>query len=129
MVHSLETHTRAYLTVQELAEYWYISPRAVHRLIESGALRAVHLGPRSVRISTVDARECEEQMKLQTIPVAPPSAPANNPPVQAQKTATRDQRADDERQKSGNQLAAPTTGAASNSSRVSRSSAARRRNR
>jgi excisionase family DNA binding protein len=94
MVRSLDSHPRAYVTVQELAEYWYVSRRAIHALIRSGALRAVRLGPRSVRISTADARDCEERMKLRVEPSTLPSDSAVTVDQSRMSEKARDQAVD-----------------------------------
>ena len=73
MVRSLEAHSRPYVTVRELAEDWSVSDRAIHRLIRTGRLRAVHFGPRSVRISTAAARDCEERLRFRIADEACPN--------------------------------------------------------
>lgn len=40
----------AFLTVDEFAEQLRVSPDHIHRMIDSGMLRAVRFGPRTTRI-------------------------------------------------------------------------------
>jgi excisionase family DNA binding protein len=67
----LQTHPEPYLTTSDLAEYWGVSRKQIYKQIDAGTLVAIRLGPRLMRISTVEAirfevvarmsppRECE----------------------------------------------------------------------
>lgn len=57
----LASHPATYLTVNELADYWMISRKQIYKHIETGQLPAIRLGPRLLRIRTIDALEFERQ--------------------------------------------------------------------
>jgi len=57
----LASHIASFVTVNELARYWTISPKQIYKQIEQGNLPAIRLGPRSLRIRTSDALEFERQ--------------------------------------------------------------------
>jgi excisionase family DNA binding protein len=59
MIKSLQDHETAYVTLPELAEYWGIGRKSVYRQVHEGALRAVRLGPRLVRVTVEEARRFE----------------------------------------------------------------------
>lgn len=54
-------HPESFVTVGQLADYWHISRRQVLKLIESGALEAVRLGPKTYRIPTRAAADLERR--------------------------------------------------------------------
>lgn len=54
-IRDLDSHPDRHVTPQELAEYYRVSDRTVHRLVQKGALKAVKVG-RAVRIPTDAAR-------------------------------------------------------------------------
>lgn len=60
-IHDLATHPAYYVTVTELAEYWAVSRRQIHKRIESGHLYAIRLGARLYRIRTQAALDFERQ--------------------------------------------------------------------
>lgn len=55
------THDESFVTVGQLADYWHISRRQVLKLIETGALEAVRLGPKTYRIPTRAAADLERR--------------------------------------------------------------------
>jgi excisionase family DNA binding protein len=57
----LASHLAAYVTVNELADYWMISRKQIYKQIEMGFLPAIRLGPRLLRIRTADALQFERQ--------------------------------------------------------------------
>jgi excisionase family DNA binding protein len=63
-VRDLASHDAPFLTTGDLAEYWCVSKRHIHKQIEQGNLPAVRLGPRSLRISTDDAIEFERRSRF-----------------------------------------------------------------
>jgi excisionase family DNA binding protein len=67
-IRDLHDHQTPYVTTAQLAKYWVMSRRQIYKEIERGALKALRLGPRLVRISTVDAIRFE---KLGNIPPRP----------------------------------------------------------
>jgi excisionase family DNA binding protein len=83
MIENLATHGAAFVTVQELAEYWDISRRQVYKHIEAGTLRALRLGARCYRIHTKAALEFERQMSSGPAPASvrrgpwPPAVPVS----------------------------------------------------
>jgi excisionase family DNA binding protein len=60
-VRDLASHEKRYLTTSDLANYWGVSRRHIHKQIEQGDLPAVKLGPRSIRVSTQDALDFERR--------------------------------------------------------------------
>ena len=59
-IEDLRTYPEPYVTLSQLARYWRVSGRRLRRHIESGALPAIRIGPRLLRISTADARRFEQ---------------------------------------------------------------------
>jgi excisionase family DNA binding protein len=49
------------VTEADLAHYWGVSRRHIHKQIEQGDLPAVRLGPRSIRVATQDAIDFEQR--------------------------------------------------------------------
>jgi excisionase family DNA binding protein len=62
---NLKSHEAAYVTIGELAEYWRISRKQIYKQIDAGTLPAIRLGPRLLRIRTVDAVEFERRANMQ----------------------------------------------------------------
>jgi excisionase family DNA binding protein len=58
-VHSLASHPEPYVTTGDLAQYWGVSRKQIHKQIEEGNLPAIRLGPRSLRIPTQGAADFE----------------------------------------------------------------------
>jgi excisionase family DNA binding protein len=54
-IKELRTHPDPYVTASELASYWGVSLKHIHKQVERGILEGVRLGPRHVRIRTMDA--------------------------------------------------------------------------
>ena len=63
-IQNLRSHPEPYVTVGELANYWLVSRKLIYGHVESGALKAVKLGPRLLRIQTAAAIEFEKRAKL-----------------------------------------------------------------
>ena len=63
-IQDLTTHAAAYVTVSELAEYWLVSRKMIYKQIEAGTLRIVKLGPRLLRIRTVEAVDFERRASM-----------------------------------------------------------------
>jgi excisionase family DNA binding protein len=74
-IRDLSTHSVAYVSVGELANYWRISRKQIYKQIESGTLPAIRLGPRLFRIRTSVAREFEESARMS------PGNPQQHAPV------------------------------------------------
>jgi excisionase family DNA binding protein len=55
-IRNLDTHPDPFVTPTELAEHLKVSLDTIHRAIRSGALTAVRVGPRLVRVRTEDAQ-------------------------------------------------------------------------
>jgi excisionase family DNA binding protein len=60
----LRTHSSAYVSVGELADYWTVSRSQIYRKIRSGELLALKFGPRLWRVSTDSARRLERMRVL-----------------------------------------------------------------
>ena len=60
----LQSHSEPYVTVAELAEYWLVGRKQIYKQIEAGTLPAIRLGPRLLRIRTVDARAFERSANM-----------------------------------------------------------------
>jgi excisionase family DNA binding protein len=60
----LQTHPEPYVTTSDLADYWRVSRKQIYKQIEAGTLKAIRLGPRLMRISTVEAIRFEEMAKM-----------------------------------------------------------------
>ena len=58
-IRDLVSHQARYVTIAELAEYWGVSRQQIYKRIDSGALEAIQLGSRLVRVRTVAALEYE----------------------------------------------------------------------
>jgi excisionase family DNA binding protein len=61
---NLASHDKPFVTTDDLARYWCVSRRHIHKQIEEGNLPAIRLGPRSVRIATQDAIEFERRSRF-----------------------------------------------------------------
>jgi excisionase family DNA binding protein len=60
-IRDLASHQARYVTIAELAEYWGVSRQQIYKRIASGALEAIQLGSRLVRVRTMAALEYERQ--------------------------------------------------------------------
>ena len=58
-IRDLTSHQARYVTIAELAEYWGVSRQQIYKRIDSGALEAIQLGSRLVRVRTTAALEYE----------------------------------------------------------------------
>ena len=56
-IRDLSSHHARYVTIAELAEYWGVSRQQIYKRIETGALDAIQLGSRLVRVSAAAALE------------------------------------------------------------------------
>lgn len=63
-IRDLGTHPARYVTIAELAEYWGVSRQQIYKRIDSGALEAIQLGSRLVRVRTAAALEYERQARV-----------------------------------------------------------------
>lgn len=52
--------TEEYTTVRILAKRWKVSLMTVYRLVESGELRSIRVGPKTIRIPIAAVAEYEE---------------------------------------------------------------------
>lgn len=77
-IQDLGSHPLPFVSVNQLATYWMVSRRYLYKLIESGALEAVKLGPRSFRVPTAAARRFEKARLFQSGSPAPSSASSRN---------------------------------------------------
>ena len=63
-IRDLVSHQARYVTIAELAEYWGVSRQQIYKRIDSGALEAIQLGSRLVRVRTVAALEYERSARV-----------------------------------------------------------------
>jgi excisionase family DNA binding protein len=63
-IRDLATHQARYVTIAELAEYWGVSRQQIYKRIGSGALEAIQLGSRLVRVRTTAALEYERSARV-----------------------------------------------------------------
>jgi excisionase family DNA binding protein len=75
-VNDLQQHPEPYVTVAELAAYWLVGRKQIYKQIEAGMLPAIRLGPRLMRIRTVDAIRFEQRANLHQLPERPKPAKA-----------------------------------------------------
>ena len=52
----LDTHQSKHVTVNELAEYWNVTPKTIYRHIDKGALAMLRLPGGDIRIPIAEAR-------------------------------------------------------------------------
>lgn len=64
IIEDLSGHPSAYVTIAQLAKYWVVSRRKIQKEIECGALNAIRLGPRLLRVSTVEALKFERAARM-----------------------------------------------------------------
>ena len=63
-IRDLASHQARYVTIAELAEYWGVSRQQIYKRIDSGALEAIQLGSRLVRVRTIAALEYERHARV-----------------------------------------------------------------
>ena len=63
-IRDLASHQARYVTIAELAEYWGVSRQQIYKRIDSGALEAIQLGSRLVRVRTIAALEYERNARV-----------------------------------------------------------------
>ena len=63
-IRDLVSHQARYVTIAELAEYWGVSRQQIYKRIDSGALEAIQLGSRLVRVRTTAALEYERRARV-----------------------------------------------------------------
>ena len=63
-IRDLVSHQARYVTIAELAEYWGVSRQQIYKRIDSGALEAIQLGSRLVRVRTAAALEYERNARV-----------------------------------------------------------------
>jgi excisionase family DNA binding protein len=63
-IRNLSTHSRAFVTVRELAQYWGVSRYEIYKQINAGTLPVCRFGPRLHRIRTADALRFAISAKL-----------------------------------------------------------------
>ena len=87
IIRSLSDHPSPYVVVAELAEYWGVSRRQIYTLVQTGALEAVRLGPRFLRIRTMRALAFERSARVASaeeprlLHLAPPSPRTRSSPL------------------------------------------------
>ena len=63
-IRDLASHQARYVTIAELAEYWGVSRQQIYKRIDSGALEAIQLGSRLVRVRAAAALEYERNARV-----------------------------------------------------------------
>lgn len=63
-IRDLVSHQARYVTIAELAEYWGVSRQQIYKRIDSGALEAIQLGSRLVRVRTSAALDYERSARV-----------------------------------------------------------------
>ena len=71
-IRDLASHQARYVTIAELALYWGVSRQQIYKRIDSGALDAIQLGSRLVRVRTAAALDYERNARVGS------SAPRSN---------------------------------------------------
>jgi excisionase family DNA binding protein len=66
-IRDLASHQARYVTIAELAEYWGVSRQQIYKRIDSGALDAIQLGSRLVRVRTAAALEYEQRARVGSV--------------------------------------------------------------
>lgn len=65
-IRDLASHHARYVTIAELAEYWGVSRQQIYKRIEAGALEAIQLGSRLVRVPATAALQYEQRARVAT---------------------------------------------------------------
>jgi hypothetical protein len=65
-IQDLQAHPEPYVSASQLARYWRVSVKHLHKLLEMGILTGVRLGPRLLRVRTADAIRFEHLAKTAT---------------------------------------------------------------
>jgi excisionase family DNA binding protein len=63
VIANLQTYPDQYVTVPQLARYWRVGRKHIHKQIDAGTLRAIRFGPRLLRVLTADAIHFEHMVK------------------------------------------------------------------
>ena len=63
-IEHLASHSAAYVSVTELADYWRVDRHQIYKFIDIGGLRAIRLGPRVYRIAVKDAIAFEHDARI-----------------------------------------------------------------
>lgn len=87
-VRDLSSHEDPFVTTADLADYWCVSRRQIHKQIEQGHLPAIRLGPRSLRVPTQDAIAFERRAAFE------PREPTSERGHAADHSGSRSERAD-----------------------------------
>jgi len=63
----LLAYSGAFVTVRQLSEYWDVSRKHVLKLIETGSLESIRLGPKTYRVRVDAAVEFERRNRSRSI--------------------------------------------------------------
>jgi excisionase family DNA binding protein len=69
----LLAYSGAFVTVRQLSEYWDVSRKHVLKLIETGCLESIRLGPKTYRVRVDAAVEFERRHRSRSIFAEEPS--------------------------------------------------------
>jgi excisionase family DNA binding protein len=64
---NLPAYSGAFVTVRQLAEYWDVSRKHVLKLIVTGALESIRLGPKTYRVRVQAALDFEQRHRSQGV--------------------------------------------------------------
>ena len=67
---NLATHSKKYVSVSQLAQYWQVSRKQIYKQIDAGTLEAIRLGERLYRIRTSTALDFEKRAHMRAVPTA-----------------------------------------------------------
>jgi excisionase family DNA binding protein len=65
-------YSGAFVTVRQLSEYWDVSRKHVLKLIETGGLESIRLGPKTYRVRVQAALEFERRNRSRSLFAAEP---------------------------------------------------------
>jgi excisionase family DNA binding protein len=75
----LVAYSGAFVTVRQLAEYWDVSRKHVLKLIDTGDLESIRLGPKTYRVRVQAAVEFEQRNRSRGLFVAEPARESDEP--------------------------------------------------
>jgi excisionase family DNA binding protein len=67
VITNLRSHPNAYVTIADLATYWGVSRKQIYKQIQAGTLGAIKLGPRLLRVRTIDAARFEHDARMRPL--------------------------------------------------------------
>jgi excisionase family DNA binding protein len=74
----LVAYSGAFVTVRQLSEYWDVSRKHVLKLIETGCLESIRLGPKTYRVRVQAALEFEQRNRSRGMFAEEPARQSSN---------------------------------------------------